>query len=280
MKIPQILDAWAALQQAGKTVQVLRARLHRSNADARGEYERDFLADRVFQTHDDLHKRKVLRDIEGRTLKARQTALSVALDGVLRPLRAFERDVSAFRVAAMRAPHPIDAWLALSGGQRQFLKDADELLAEVAHEQRLTRLLFETKDWPPSRWHAEYERATAELAHLATVRSAASFLMFAESMHGNGWTGPKPLNGDEEAAAVSLRKQIAATQHARVPAQVAEIEAGIAELKKLAVKAQTLDRINPISPAIDSEAKFIYDEELAAESEGVGLMAEADAEVA
>src|SRR6266550_3946255 len=98
MKISQlILDGWADLQRRRDTLLLFRDRLHRAKADAATHYGNTFLQDEVFATHDDLHKRKVLRGLENRFEQQRQAATSVALLGVERPLHAFEPALRAFK---------------------------------------------------------------------------------------------------------------------------------------------------------------------------------------
>src|SRR5207249_3523133 len=108
MRIQLVLDRWHALRQHRDTAHKLRQRLHRSKQDADAEFARDFMSDKVFKTHDAVHQKKVWREIETRTERRRQQALSVGLYGVVRPLPEFEREVSTFKQTARRAPHPLD----------------------------------------------------------------------------------------------------------------------------------------------------------------------------
>lgn len=267
MKIPQhILDQWRDLQQHRNRLVPLRDRLRRTTADATREFTQTFLRDKVFVTFPELHRQKVQREHEAALLQQRQAAVGVGLYSVERPLQAFEPQLRTFKQAAMRAPGPLDAWMSLTGGQRKLLDDHTEMLAEVAHEQRLTRLLLETKDWQPSRWRAEYQQAVEGLTEATTVRSAASFIQFAESKHGGGWAGPSPVSTDEEEHAVSLRKLIGATQAARIPPEVGAIETALEDLKKIIGRTRSLDRILPRDPDRDGEARAAFEAELVAQA--------------
>jgi hypothetical protein len=268
MKIPALLfDSWRELQRRRDTLQACRDRLHRAKADAESEFGRDYLTDKVFGSLPELHQRKVLKDIETRVLQQRRTAAAVALFEVEPLLRTFEAELSAFMRAAMRAPDPLDAWMTVTGGERRFVDDNSQMLAEVAHEHRLTRLLFETKDWQPSQWLSGYERAKSELADVATVRGAASFILFAESRHGQGWSGSVPASEDEERAAVNLRKLIASTQQSRIPVEVSDIQTKLEDIKKVVNRTRTLDSISPINPEHTPQAREVFEAELEAEAE-------------
>src|SRR4029453_832527 len=103
MKIPHLLyDNWNDLQRRRDDLVRLQDRLHRAKADTAAEFERAYLSNKVFAASDDVHKRRVLRDLEAGTLKQRQTAIGVALFTLEVALPAFERDVATSKTAAMR----------------------------------------------------------------------------------------------------------------------------------------------------------------------------------
>jgi hypothetical protein len=265
--IPQlILDTWADLQRHRDRLDLARRRLQRAPADAEAEYRSDYASNKVFLTLDQRRQRQVLADLEGKYLGWRRLALSAALWHVEQPLPGLERELAAFKRASQRAPEPIDAWVAAVGGDRKYVSDDTAATFEMAHEIRVTRWFTETASWQPSRWFAAYERAKGELTDRDRVRAAASFIAFAESVHGSGWSGPVPVSEDEERIAVNLRTLIDTTQRERIPPEVADIETGIEELKRLAAKARTLDEILPVNPHYDPVAAETYDNELANEA--------------
>src|SRR6266850_5084057 len=121
MKIPQmILDGWADLQRLRETFVPLRDRLRRTTEDANREFARDYLTNKVFVTHDEVHQRRVQRDVEARIRQQREAAVGVGLLAVERALHTIEPEVRAFKQAAMVAPDPVDAWMIQSGGDRKF----------------------------------------------------------------------------------------------------------------------------------------------------------------
>ena len=136
MKISQlILDGWADLQRRRDNLHALRDRYHRAAEDAGRTFTHEYLSNPIFEANDDLHKRKVLRRLESLNVEQRTAAVSVALHAVETALRGFERELMAFKEAARQAPDPVSAWMELSGGRRELLKDETEMLAEVAHER-------------------------------------------------------------------------------------------------------------------------------------------------
>jgi len=101
------------------------------------------------------------------------------------------------------------------------------------------------------------------------VRGSATIIQFAESKHGTGWNGATPAGADEEQHAVTLRKLIASTQAARIPPELTDIETGLEDLKKIAGRTRSLDRIMPRDPEHDLEAREAFEAELAAEQAAV-----------
>jgi hypothetical protein len=109
---------------------------------------------------------------------------------------------------------------------------------------------------------------------VATVRASATFIGFAESKHGDGWSGPTPASPDEEQHAVNLRKLLSSTQQSRIPPEVAEIEAELEGLKKIAGRVRTLDRIAPIDPKQNPHAGAAFEAEMAELQQAASAAAE------
>ena len=189
------------------------------------------------------HTDKVLDNIKMELRSKRGPRAAVALYDTEKELMAITPTLDALKAELRRAPDAETAWLQRT---REAGVNADRF-HQIRILDRLTRaeLREETRDWNPSRWRAEYQRALSD----PTTQEAAAFIRFCEDRHGDGFAGPTPADARELTISHDLKKLIDATRDARIPRDVADAEAVVVAVKRVAQRARDEFQVVPINPA-------------------------------
>jgi hypothetical protein len=166
-----------------------------------------------------------------------------AVYGVDRTVMDYEPTIAARKQAARRPPRAEQ-----NVRQRAGLVGLDLQTAELVNiregldELRWTPRLQNAR---PSRVLAEYQRALQD----PTEAENTTIIRLVEELHGDGWAGTDPEEA-ELPKAMELQRAIAAAQTARIPADIHNIEALIAQAKAETQRVKTLRHITPMNPAI------------------------------
>jgi hypothetical protein len=260
LPLQALLDRVAHLRTLGAQLRTALDRLQSVGADAAAAVD-------LFAADNPAYLRLVRRpaerareqaDFEQQYREARTVAAGHLVYELERAWPALEADCRALREQTKQAPSAITAYLTRTGGHRINLSDETELLIQLLDEQRRARFRADLATEPPSAVLALYQHATT-----SDSDEAASVVSFVESRHGMGWAGLPPASSEEVEAAVTLRRTIAETQSARVPAELDSAAVTIEQVARLVGKAtqQKLHNVTPINLEQHPELVAVWESE-------------------
>src|SRR5207244_80801 len=152
----------------------------------------------------------------------RKPRASLALFHAEQEVTGIASVIDQLKSEARRAPDAESAWRTRA---RQAGVSAEvHISLQILDELRRSRLLVDSATWPPSRWHAEYQRALTD----PTAQDHATMIRIVEDQHGNGFAGAKATSDRELAIGHELRTLIATTQDRRIPKTVHDADAVVA----------------------------------------------------